>query len=262
MKKTVNLGFIISIILMIIGLSSCKGTSSTSNDSETSISEYDNASSIIPEIVVKFPYPDHDYNTFRKGSNTLHIVFKDKNNSYVKFSNDADYIELAQEVNFLQSVMHKWYDQHVDEWADTETLFKETSKLNSNSGEAVPFEKKFVRESFDRFMTGDFKNILQKLPVYVRAYLNGDKDNIPHDIYQVIDEIYWNEHPQDTYFDYGSYGYNYKSYRGPDRLYGRYYLSAFAGPTEERKSSPMLFFNGDTVPAGLLQMSVFLQPKV
>ena len=262
MKKTVNLGFIISIILMIIGLSSCKGTSSTSNDSETSISEYDNASSIIPEIVVKFPYPDHDYNTFRKGSNTLHIVFKDKNNSYVKFSNDADYIELAQEVNFLQSVMHKWYDQHVDEWADTETLFKETSKLNSNSGEAVPFEKKFVRESFDRFMTGDFKNILQKLPVYVRAYLNGDKDNIPHDIYQVIDEIYWNEHPQDTYFDYGSYGYNYKSYRGPDRLYGRYYLSAFAGPTEERKSSPMLFFNGDTVSAGLLQMSVFLQPNV
>lgn len=262
MKKTVNLGFIISIILMIIGLSSCKGTSSTSNDSETTISEDENASSIIPEIVVKFPYPDHDYHTFRKGSNTLHIVFKDKNNSYVKFSNDADYIELAQEVNFLQSVMHKWYDQHVDEWADTETLFKETSKLNSNSGEAVPFEKKFVRESFDRFMTGDFKNILQKLPVYVRAYLNGDKDNIPHDIYQVIDEIYWNEHPQDTYFDYGSYGYNYKSYRGPDRLYGRYYLSAFAGPTEERKSSPMLFFNGDTVPAGLLKMSVFLQPNV
>lgn len=259
MKKTVNLGFIISIILMIIGLSSCKGTSSTSNDSETTISEYENASSIIPEIVVEFPYPDHDTNWIRKDSRP-YIVFKDKNNSYVKFSNDADYIELAQEVNFLESVMNSWYYQHVDEWADTETLLKETSNLDSR--EAVPFVEKFVRESLDRFMKGDFKKSLQKLPVYVRAYLNGDKDNIPHDIYQVIDELYWDKHPQDTYFDYDSYGYNYKSYRGPDQLNGQFYLRAFAEPTEESKSSPKLFLNGDTVPPGLLQMSVFLQPNV
>lgn len=260
MKKNVNLVLLFSIILMIIGLSSCKSTTSTTNDSETSISESENVSSIIPEIVVNYPYPEHDYEYVRKGANALNIVFKDGDNGYVKFSNDADYLGLTQEVYFLQSVMTKWYDRNVDEWADMQTLNEET--LNLNSREKVPFEKKFVRESFHRFMTSDFKNTFQQLPVYVRSYLNGNNDNIPHDINQLIDELYWDLHPQDISFDYGNYGYNYKNYIGPDRLFGRYYLSASAEPTKEYKLRPMLFLNGDTVPAGLLQMDISLMPKI
>lgn len=244
---------------MIIGLSSCKGTSSTSNDGETTTSEYENASSIIPEIIVEYPSPEHDYNKVLNGSRTLMIVFKDKHNSYVKFSNDADYLALAQEVNFLQSVMIEWYDQHVDEWADKGTLFKETLHLNSR--EKIPFQEKFVRKSFDRLMTGNFKNTLQKLPMFVRSYLNGDKDNIPHDIYQLIDKLYWDEHPQDVHFSYGRYGYNYKRYAGPDKLYGKYYLEAVAEPIETTYRS-MLFLNGDTVSDGLLHMEIALSPKI
>lgn len=164
-------------ILAIISQGCSKSNSQSNGNEEEQITEEE---PYIEQVVVY----NSDY-----GKNNLYyynIAFK-VNGQYVIFNNDADYQDICQSIFFLQKAVNK------TEFMENEFGFSEYNEWIESAEHA---------------------SLLKALPEKVEMYLSGMKSEIGDKrIQKMLDEVWYNFHPDRLYFNLDYDGYGFKEYK-------------------------------------------------
>lgn len=210
------LKFSILCLLFTVSLLSCSKSSSNENERAQEPMIEGNEENK-EEIKLEFTLVKSNY------EHTFDVRFTPKvNGNYIVFDNDADYQELCNPVWFLGrcvglSATYSFAAQyeHTNNWLESSELME----------------------------------LLKELPNAVDLYINGNKDKIKDErIKKLIDEAWYNLHPNNCYFQLQDNSYNFKLY------YGNPYGTVICSPND---SEQWYDLDGNKLPEGVLLIDAY-----